>query len=852
LKFWAKTTDDGLPGIDVYQHLLRVACVAKLLAEQQKSGLEQFGLSAEAISYLAGLHDIGKISQGFQSKCPIWLEQNGLMDESRRYAWRTLENDHSKTSQFTVKKILENDLGVDPEDASWWAVGVGCHHGRCHYPENNALWGRVEQQTALWAAQRQEMAVRLLTDLKTNENPQVAFPSIYAESPALWWFAGLTSVADWIGSDENYFPPDQELLKNEIKDRSTKTLECIGITPPIIIKDKKFEDLFPFPANSLQTEVIHYIKVPGVYIVEAPMGMGKTEAALAAAYQLLCSGYASGIYFALPTQATSNRIHKRLSDFVSRICPDVPSTRLIHANSWLLDELTQPKLKRTAGKDEDARQGRDWFASAKRALIAPFGVGTIDQALLSIVAAKHFFVRRFALAGKVVIIDEVHSYDVYTGTLVGKLCDELEKLGCTVIILSATLTKARCNYLLKTSCFDTNNEYPLISGKLPSGKLLTPKSAEAPKSKDVIIVFTSEEDALSNAVAKAKQGACILWVCNTVSRSQQIYHQLSNIADKSFSLGLLHSQFSFFQRKELEEYWMAALGKEDEKVKRPKGCILVSTQIVEQSVDLDADLLITELAPTDMLFQRMGRLWRHERDKRPVSAPECWILREVHTLEEMKGMKETAITEGFSAKAHVYDPYVLLRSLLVWSDLSGRTVSLPNDIRLLLENTYNDLDSEPSTWISLRNKIEGNRYAERMQAEMNTILFNPALPDDEGKQTRKNDFPKVSLILAREWNNQKAELLNGTKCNIAGDDFRIHSAKALHMNLVRVPKWVFTKFIHTDITKRYVRGEQAMVKVEVNGNINIPGLKENVSLHWDKIYGVKILRNGEVNNESCD
>jgi len=848
LQYWAKTTEDGLPGIDVYQHLLRVAFVAKHLAEQKGSCLSQFGLNVAAISYLSGLHDIGKISQGFQSKCPAWLEQNGLVEESRRYAWQSLEKDHSKISQFTVQRLLsEPQFGIDSYSALWWAAAIGGHHGRLYYPSERGLPQVPGMRADIWEDERKVISMQLLEAL--NQRTAIELTSVSPESPEMWWFAGLTSIADWIGSDESYFPPEEELSLDEIKNRSIKALERIGLGQLNIVSDLSFEKLFPFSPNALQSSVMEYIKSPGVYVIEAPMGMGKTEAALAAAYQLLCSGHASGIYFALPTQATSNRIHERLADFANRICPDAPSTRLIHANSWLLEDLVQPKLERTAEKEEDARQGRDWFASAKRALIAPFGVGTIDQALLSIVAARHFFVRRFALAGKVVIIDEVHSYDVYTGTLIGRLCGELEKLGCTVIILSATLTKARRNSLLKATSSESNNDYPLISGKLPSGELLKPETTEAPRAKEVKIIFPSEEEALANAVSQAQQGACILWVCNTVSRSQQIYRQLSELINDTISLGLIHSQFPFFQRQELEEYWMSALGKEG---KRPQACILVSTQIVEQSVDLDADLMITELAPTDMLLQRMGRLWRHQRGQRPVADPECWILREANTLEEMKGMNETAIKEAFSAKANVYDPYVLLRSLLVWSERNDKTIALPGKIRFLLEQTYNDLEDEPASWISLRNKIEGNHYAERIQAEMNTLMFNPALPDDEGVQTRKNDFPKVSLILACEWNRQKAELVNGTRCVLVGDDFILATAKALHMNLVRVPKWIFANFTNTEVTKRYVRGEQAIAKVEDNGCINVAGVKENVSLQWDKVYGVKILRNGGVNNESCD
>jgi CRISPR-associated endonuclease/helicase Cas3 len=166
---------------------------------------------------------------------------------------------------------------------------------------------------------------------------------------------------------------------------------------------------------------LQVVREPGTYIIEGPMGCGKPEAALATAYQLITAGKSTGLYFALPTQVTSNRIHLRVQPFVKRIVTDPAEVRLAHSASWLVEPELHPKLY-PASLDAEAREhvraGRLWFASAKRALLAPFGVGTIDQALLGIVPAKHFFVRQFGLAGKVVILDEVLSYDLYTGTLI--------------------------------------------------------------------------------------------------------------------------------------------------------------------------------------------------------------------------------------------------------------------------------------------------------------------------------------------------------------------------------------------------------------------------------------------------
>lgn len=853
-QYWAKTNADGTPGIGVHQHLLRVGVVAGLLAELRKTWFERFGIGPAWVSALAGLHDVGKIAPGFQSKCAAWLKQNGVEEQSARNAWPNLERDHSKISQFTIQRLLAGPAaGLQRSSAIWWAAAAGCHHGRIHYPGERGLQAVAGMTEDQWETERQETALRVLTDLSIDLKTALPLAPITARSPVVWAVAGLTSLADWIGSDETSFPTDRDLSPEEIRVRASDRIDAIGLRVPHVVPGLSFTDLFPFRPNELQTAAMQFIRRPGVYVIEAPMGIGKTEAALAVAYQLLCTRDAVGIYFALPTQATSNRIYGRLDDFVRRICPDAPSTRLIHANSWLVGELGHPRPATTAHGEDDARQSRDWFASAKRALLAPFGVGTVDQALLSVVAAKHFFVRRYALAGKVIIIDEVHSYDVYTGTLVGTLCEELESLGCTVLFLSATLTESRRDALVGMSTTPEvageSTCYPLLSGRPSQQEPLRPVTVAGPKPRVIKLSFPDETKAVEVAVSRAKQGACVLWICNTVDRSQAVRRRLQPFEAEDLSLGLLHARFPFFRREELEHYWMGALGKES---CRPPGCVLVATQVVEQSVDLDADVMISELAPTDMLLQRLGRLWRHPRKARPSAGPELYIVREARTIGEFRAMDAASIKKALGAKAWVYAPYVLLRSLEVWA---GRpSIEIPTDIRLLLEATYADSGELPAGWEELRNKIEGNRFAERMIAGRNANMFDLPLPDEEGVQTRLNPVPTISLVLAKDRRERQVVLLNGDLAQLEGDEFSISTARALHRNLVRVPKnRAFAAFQATEETARYVRGEHALATVDASGVVSVPGLRADVRLLWDPDYGLEIRREaGEEDDEPGD
>jgi CRISPR-associated endonuclease/helicase Cas3 len=862
IEFWAKTTKDGSPGISVLHHTMNVGWVARHLAEQRPRMLDQLELRPDIVALLAALHDLGKISPGFQVKCPAWLDMNGLKNYAILNGWDNLESDHGRVTQFAVQRWLSINFGLEASAANSLAAAVAAHHGRilCS-PSGRGMRsdpGRGLVDNDAWEEKRRETANALAATFLDDAEQMRSFV-IDKDAPELWWLAGLTSVADWIGSDENHFPTDKNLPVDISREHAAHALTAIGFEAVPLRRALDFEDLFPFPANDLQTQAMHVMQQPGVYVIEAPMGIGKTEAALACAYQLMCKGLADGIYFALPTQMTSNRIHSRLKEFIERICVDAPATRLIHANSWLSTEVNPTTPAATHHTTEDARVGRDWFTSAKRALLAPFGVGTVDQALLSVVAAKHFFVRRFALTGKVVVLDEIHSYDIYTGTLIRQLCRTLEELGCTVILLSGTLTPDRRNELLgnavSVSDATPDEPYPLISGRATGGAAISPRTTEAPTPRNVHLRFGQEDDLLREVWGRAKDGVCALWICDTVNAAQRVYQYFAELRkiDGGPTIGLLHARFPLFRRKQLEDYWMEALGKDGEKNgKRPKGCVLVSTQVVEQSVDLDADLMVSELAPTDMLLQRMGRLWRHPRESRPAQRAELWIVSETHTIDELRQMTAKQIRNALGVKAWVYSTYVLLRSLDMW--LSRTSLTVPNDIRGVLEATYRDGGEEPDGWVTLRNDLEGGRMALRNAALMSANIWQAALNDEENVQTRIGSYKQVSLVLARNAENGVTTLLNGEIATLIGERFDITAARALHRNLVRVPKSIFEKFPYGQETKRYVRGEQVLVLVSPDGIIQADGLKTGTTLSWSDDVGVMIVREEEKEtlDEPCD
>ena len=841
---WAKTTQDGQPGISVFDHCRNVGWVAYYLA--QYKGLQSIlqPLNPMEIAGLSASHDVGKICKAFSCKCIPWLEQEGLLDKALRERWADLKGNHGLVSQYSLHRAFK-EAGIPKPFCKDMPLIASSHHGRIFKTPD----GRDMDD---WESLRNDLIKRLWDEFAVPENLFLS-----KESPYFSVLMGLTSVADWIGSDDTFFPSDKSLNKTECLEQAETALKTIGFEPPKVISGLSFHDLFSFGSdsrpNEIQQKAVETITEPGIYIIEAPMGLGKTEAALSCAYNLLADGKATGIYFALPTQTTSNRIHQRVQAFIERIAPNSPKTQLIHGASWLVKSFYHPEIKEETD-DNEKPQGRSWFASSKRALLSPFGVGTVDQMLLGIVPVKHWFVRRFALAGKIVIIDEVHSYDMYTGTLIKSLCDELVNIGCTIILLSATLLPNFRDRFLDCSDEVETNAYPLITGKPFQKPPIVPVSAVSDSKPPVRILFKPSDQIMKEAVSHAEQGAKILWVCNTVNQAQAIYQQLYKLIQGGhIDIGLLHSRFPFFKRNQLEETWLKRF--EDE-TSDHTGCILVSTQIVEQSVDIDADLLISELAPMDMLLQRIGRLWRHLGKRppsvRPVNESQIWIVEESSDLTFFTGASTEQVKKKLGPKGAVYFPYVLLRTFKTLKESRG-LIRLPHDIRMLLEETYKPLDEEPDAWLALHEEAYGEERAKERMADYNSKIWNKIeLEDEEGRSTRLITLKTRSLVLIREMNHDRIVLLNGETIPSAFTRFSINDARAIHRNIVKIHDWPFIGQSEEKPFENYIRETHQAALILEDGTLGIDGLKEGFAYRWNEELGVYLcLQKGE-NDESCD
>jgi len=720
-------------GRDVFDHCSIVGEVARELLARMPSFLRS-SLFPEGSVLVAAIHDIGKVSPTFQEKI-----------------YRGTDNyvPNSLASLSHINPALEKNwgyhAGVSMATAHALKIGrqipqiIGQHHG--YSPELNGL---VAEDNVFGGALWQERRVELVQNIKMATG--LEFPVIKNPLQAKA-VAGLTTVADWIGSGPDFDNPAvawQPLIKGAV--------DAAGFVTPTIVKGLGFNNIFGFKPRGIQELLTENAKMPGTYILEAPMGIGKTEAALYAAYSIIAAGQATGFYFALPTQLTSNKIHDRVNDFLKKILTsECPHRRalLLHGNAWLKE----------IEMGEDGGAGGSWFSVGKRGILAPFAVGTIDQALMAVMNVKHGFVRAFGLAGKVVILDEVHSYDAYTGTILDQLVETLRALQCTVIILSATLTKERREKLLTQEVF--NDSYPLLTVKRSDDDSPTETTATVP---DKIVVsiqsFSTPDTAREEALTRAEGGQQVLWIENTVAEAQ---HTFSILAARSDGLGiecgLLHSRFLKTDREHHEEYWVTRYGKGNSELRRQNGRILVGTQVLEQSLDIDADFLVTKICPTDMLLQRIGRLWRNSETVRPSgSLCEVWILKPEVSNAQEHPEKEFGLT------AKVYSPYVLLRTLEVWNGITELVI--PDQIRDLIEATYREKDDENPLLLKQKEILRRKREVLERLALGGISAGTRTLPESKAS-TRYSEQENVEVLLLHSYRIDRdrcgvtVSLLNG-------------------------------------------------------------------------------------------
>jgi len=752
---WAKTGKSGDTRCHpLILHMLDVAvCADSILAREPESTRVRMAASlgmewenARAWLLLAvACHDLGKACPGFQCKWPDILALTGL----RLPRSPNTEINHAFVSQIALSEMLQ-ERGWPLELAGLVADAVGCHHGNRAPPTtlDHLMGDRRAIGGDDWAQARRDLMEALVEVLKPTRIR--AKPTL--SGPDFMLLSGLTSFADWIGSNEDWFsfgtPEDCADLLGWFQKRrahADRALDAIGWGPrtPLCTEAKSFKqvfDLAPRPLQQAVADALAEVKEPVILLIEAPMGEGKTEAAFFAHLELQRRFGHRGLYIALPTKATGNAMFKRTLKFLRRQETDRKlDLQLLHGAALLNDTFQNLRL---CGVHDSTIGGEiragEWFTHKKRALLSEYGVGTVDQALLPILPVRHNFVRLWGLANRVVVFDEIHAYDAYTGTLLVHLLRWLLALGSSVVLLSATLPpsiRRKLAGVVNADLPEQEMDYPRLS-VFCLGEKVDQKHFDADPSRRrnlrLLGIPPDLPDMHSALQDHLVSGGMGLALVNTVQRAQDLYRLFpegeplereGQRVGKRLSDGtevfLFHARFPADRRQKREDQALETFGEGGNRDGRK---ILIATQVAEQSLDLDFDLIVTDLAPIDLVLQRAGRLWRHARDFRPVSEPTLVIA-------GLTGDEPPSFGKPLWWGS-VYREDLLLRTWSLLIEGQRQSLTLPDEIDTLVQAVYEEQVGVPE---SLRERLEkalvtgdGEAFVKHGQANQAIIGF----PDD--------------------------------------------------------------------------------------------------------------------------
>lgn len=659
-KYWGKANKTANDYHLLPYHCLDVAAVGHSLLSENAVlrdkitsiiGFDKNICIRLVILFLA-FHDIGKFSETFQNLRSDLLHKLQSISSRKQYIVR-----HDSLGNLFLKSSFESEALIFPAGSGisfdeWQDVIMAIvraytgHHGMP--PQMKGPNGMPLNFSSFFSEGDSAAAVRFVQDVIVmicGQTEEFVLPSLYEfeerMKKASWLIAGFVVLCDWIGSNCVWFPfceePMQldEYWKTRAIPQAEQAIRAAGINSGAAATERpSFSGLFPkiHSPTPLQTFVDQCPigRSPQLFILEDVTGSGKTEAALLLAGRLMAAGLCNGLFMALPTMATSNAMYDRLAKVYQRLFANEtqPSLVLAHGARHLSETFMASVAAggtKTADEESDSAQCSLWLAdNRKKALLADVGVGTIDQALLAVLPARFQSLRLLGLANHILIVDEVHAYDPYMNKLLQNLLRFHAALGGSAILLSATLpTNVRRNFIaaFANGCDDPWKQepkiqaYPLATAySKEDGLMETPVDATAQRSCSVTVKLVAEEDeVMRQIVDAASKGNCVCWIRNTVHDALAGYTNLKGkLAEER--LMLFHARFAMGDRLDIERAVTSTFGRKSMAQKR-YGKVLVATQVVEQSLDLDFDLMISDLAPMDLMIQRAGRLHRHRRDK---------------------------------------------------------------------------------------------------------------------------------------------------------------------------------------------------------------------------------------------
>lgn len=809
-RYWGKAKAKG-SAVECHllpYHNLDVAAVGWLLLSPDKPLTQrlaaQLSLEPDALRNLLvfwlGLHDIGKFSRAFQGLFQPTSSTLALVLPAAQYAY-TERHDRLGAVIWEAKWLDWLEDGT-----LRWPAGVGRterkalrevlpvlsapffgHHG---HPVDKGKIKVDEFFCREEHADDVEATRQFIADWANVVSPEWPIQQlcseewVYALKTLSWSIAGWATLSDWLGSNRDHFGYRQDEM--HLADywqialhRAENALQETGFNRlpeplPYAGMASWFGQQTITPTHLQQAaESVEISDTPQLFILEDVTGSGKTEAACILTQRLLAEGHGDGLYFALPTMATSNAMYSRLGNLHRRFytAESVPSFVLAHGARELNDDFiaavtaSQPAdLDYSSNELSATSRCNQWLAdSRKKALLAEVGVGTIDQALMAVLPFRHQSMRLYGLARKVLVIDEVHAYDNYMQTLLSQLLTYHARQGGSAILLTATLPLAMRSALMvawqkglgQPETKPQKEDFPLLTHVSVGKPLELPVDARKEVSRHVDVDWLSEEEQAIDAVlAAVEAGECIAWVRNTVDDAIRAFEAIVARHPDPERCLLFHSRFAMVDRQRLESQVIERLGKDSTPDIR-RGQVLISTQVFQESLDCDVDVMISDIAPIDLLIQRAGRMQRHQRGPRClprllILAPpwaddpdEHWLKR---TLPGTQAVYRDTSLSWLTQR--------VLRRL--------EAIRMPKEARELIEGVYGQVsDDIPDALQSARYEQKGMQKTAGAMARFNALDLEKGYTKDDQWQeeqeigTRLVDEPTINVaLLALTENNQ--------------------------------------------------------------------------------------------------
>lgn len=755
----------------------------------------------ELVGFLGAVHDIGKATPVFQisSRGRFDSEEGDLSWKAERAGLDILPClisergvRHTAAGEVILEDYLRHSCGWSRDQSRALASIVGSHHGKppvlgkiARAQKLSPAFGWDAPHEDSWRAVQEELIeyAQRLSGFDPSEKAVRDADSMPVNVESA--ISGLVIMADWIASNQSCYPllpvipsgrePSEEGGISEWYERRARSawndidIHSCWNAASVNRDTYSFVDRFglpksasPRPVQEAAMQIALGVDRPGLMIIEAPMGEGKTEAALAVAEILGYRCSRGGVCVALPTMATTDAMFSRVHTWIERLPhegDDPESMFLAHGKAGLNEEyqglIRASRQARYGAIDQDdlLDRGRphssvsaspvaevsDWLQGRKKGMLANFVVCTVDQVLMGALNMKHLSLRHLALVNKVVIIDECHAYDMYMQQYLNRALEWLGSWDAPVILLSATLPANQrdqfvASYLRGRNALDGDSGldasehdaekisyikltrrrrmgmaassagsekgcavstrvegYPLItytsgSKRLSRGIELSSRSVKV----ELSIMPDDEGQLVQMLKCLLAEGGCAGVVCDTVKRAQRAFAALSGAFGTDEVL-LTHSRFTDIDRMENEQRLRKLLGPQADvhNGERPERLIVVGTQVIEQSLDVDFDVLVSDVAPIDLLLQRVGRLHRHRRGEeegdRPSSVREarCFV-RGILSVDN----DEVQFDRGIES---VYERAALMETLAVAGLMDIDDVvclNLPADIERLVQNAY--------------------------------------------------------------------------------------------------------------------------------------------------------------------